>query len=216
MANHAKMQMEEYRSFVRKILVAKPRASLMEIQRQLIANNLPKLHVDTITKIRNKCISERVHKMNRFFLTMRLGEQLDSRAEILSHAWAILLKPEDNNQKMSAMRLILEEEHNWTKLLILVGILDRGDKRAEALLGVKEKEFPAETFDTILEAINVNQLSPRIGAFKYLPDTPIEPKSKQILDAKPTVPIIADDRSSWPTTIPLKNDRSLAVSAKNA
>ncbi len=215
MASHAKELMEQYRAFVRKVIVAKPSASLMEIQKQLVNNNLPKLHVDTISKIRNKLITERVHKMNRVFLSMRLGEQKDVREEILAHAWGILLQPEDNNQKMAAMKLILQEEHEWTKLLILVGILDQGDKRAEGLIG-KEKEFPEETFDTIVDAIKNNQLHAKVGSFKYLPENsitinPINEKQ----DAKPA-DNQSGDRGKFFTTIPLKHDRSFAIPPKHA
>ncbi len=213
MANtHAKMEMEQYKAFVRKVIVAKPGASLAEIQRQLVANNLPKLHVDTISKIRNKLLKERVHRMNRTFLAMRLGEQQDVRAEILNHAWGILLQPEDNNQKMSAMRLILQEEHEWTKLLILVGILDQGDKRAEAVLGVKEKDFPAETFDHIIDAIKNNQISLKADAFKYLPDTIIDAKVNKT-DDKPKPTNLDTDGQPFFTLLPIPNqrDRSFVV-----
>ncbi len=211
MANtHAKSEMELYRSFVRKIIVAKPSASLAEIQKQLVGNNLPKLHVDTITKIKNKILAERVHKMNRIFLSMRLGEQLDSRTEILNHAWGIMLNPEDNNQKMAAMRLILQEEHEWTKLLILVGILDQGDKRASALLGVKEKDFPEETFDPIMQALGNNMFRPQSVTFKYLPEVIEVPKTNnQTPDDKPAAS--SADEPRFVTLIPVKDDRSFAV-----
>ena len=208
MPSYPKEQMLLYRSFIAKILVARPNATLVEIQEQLVHNKFPRLHLDTISKLRNKAIAERRHLINQYLLKVRLGDQLASRNEVLAHAWNTVLTTADEYIKLAAARLILSEEHDWTKLLIMTGILDQGDSRGEDLAG--EKQFPAETFDPIMLAIQNNMFRPATNAFKYLPETIVTPKINNPLpDVNTTANPVAGRK--FVTLIPVKDDRSFAL-----
>lgn len=193
MASYSKNEQQYHRRKIQQLWVINKSMSLREMQKNLDANGI---HLDLhyIGKIREKVIAHQARGIDKFLLTVRLGEHQLSRMEVLQHAWDILLNTTDNEQKLSAARLILNEEDSWTRLLIGVGLMAKDDPRAKDVLPLAD----AQKVESLINFLRASMV-PNRGEAVRLPDYAADIKSDANSNKKPDIPNDIELRQYKPT-----------------
>lgn len=203
-------QLEFLDAMIQQLLVVRPDMSLEEMSRHLEENGRHIGDLHFLAKRRDKVLRRAVAKMNRATKMINAAEFNATINQTIEALWKIANSNTTSpGVKNSTLKNIAELSHRRLMTFTLLNIFNRSELNNS--IASDEKEFPEETFDVIMEAINNNQLKPRTGAFQYLPDSQIDP-SKNKTDEQPKPDIIEPaERPKFFTTVPLKNDRSFVV-----
>lgn len=134
----SKEQRNLFMNKIGELMAMKPDITLREIQKQMEANGW-KLRLEDIMKYREKLLRRQAAQADRFYLNWRIGHNYKVHTTALTHAWNVVNGTNNEKTKLSALRLILDKEMEWTKLLVIMQVLKRDDPRLKKIMPVNEK-----------------------------------------------------------------------------
>jgi len=124
---YSKERRKQHISRVRRLLVMRPDASILEIrdllQRQVRSLKLDK---DYINKLVNKIRKEKAKRMDRYTLSVKLAEFEDKLKEADLHLWTIANSSmSSNSEAITALREIRKNNSEMLDRMFLAGFFEK-------------------------------------------------------------------------------------------
>lgn len=210
MSTYSKTHVENLDAMIHQLLVVKWNMSLREIQQHLEDNGIQIGDVHFIARRRDKVIRRRVAQINRATKQLNAAEYNSTTNLVIESLWKIANSATTSpGVKSMTLKNIGDLSHRRLMTFTLLDVFLHADIKGSL---TAEKEVPDERLDTIVQAIKNNQLQPRVGAFKYLPDSQISPNDN--IAPKPKPATEPTEHPAFVTGLPLKYDRSFSVPKK--
>ena len=150
---YSKERQKEHKSQIRRILVVKPDAGILEIKDSLAKQRIPlKIDKDYINKLVNEIRDERADRLDSYTLNKVLAEFQDEVSELKKRLWLIITNPNSSDQsKISAIRELRTSSKDLFDKMFDAGVFKR--KLGEIEIG---KTLSSEEQDLIKQAIELN------------------------------------------------------------
>jgi len=150
---YSKERQQEHISQIRRILVVKPEASILDIKDSLSKQRSPlDLDKDYINKLVNRIRKERAKRLDKYTINVILANFQDEVEELKKRLWLIITNPNSSDQsKISAIRELRTSSKDLFDKMFDAGAFKR--KLGEVQIG---KSLSKEEQDLIKQAIELN------------------------------------------------------------
>jgi len=150
---YSKERQQEHIGQIRRILVIKPEASILDIKESLSKQRSPlDLDKDYINKLVNRIRKERAKRLDKYTINVILANFQDEVEELKKRLWLIITNPNSSDQsKISAIRELRTSSKDLFDKMFDAGVFKR--KLGEIEIG---KTLSAEEQDLIKQAIELN------------------------------------------------------------
>jgi len=150
---YSKERQQEHISQIRRILVVKPEASILDIKESLSKQRSPlDLDKDYINKLVNRIRKERAKRLDKYTINVILANFQDEVEELKKRLWLIITNPNSSDQsKISAIRELRTSSKDLFDKMFDAGVFKR--KLGEIEIG---KTLSSEEQDLIKQAIELN------------------------------------------------------------
>jgi len=150
---YSKERQQEHISQIRRILVVKPEASILDIKDSLSKQRSPlDLDKDYINKLVNRIRKERAKRLDKYTINVILANFQDEVEELKKRLWLIITNPNSSDQsKISAIRELRTSSKDLFDKMFDAGVFKR--KLGEIEIG---KTLSSEEQDLIKQAIELN------------------------------------------------------------
>ena len=150
---YSKERQQEHISQIRRILVVKPEASILDIKESLSKQRSPlDLDKDYINKLVNRIRKERAKRLDKYTINVILANFQDEVEELKKRLWLIITNPNSSDQsKISAIRELRTSSKDLFDKMFDAGVFKR--KLGEIEIG---KTLSSEEQDLIKQAIALN------------------------------------------------------------
>jgi len=150
---YSKERQKEHISLIRRILVIKPEAGILEVKASLSKQKKPVLlDKDYINRLVNKIRKERASRLDHYTVNKVLAEFQDEVAELKKKLWLIITNPENSERdRISAIRELRNSSKDLFDKMGDAGVFTR--KLGEIEIG---KGLSQEEQDLIKRVISLN------------------------------------------------------------
>ena len=150
---YSKERQQEHISQIRRILVVKPEASILDIKESLSKQRSPlDLDKDYINKLVKKMRKERASRLDYYTINKVLAEFQDEVEELKKRLWIIIANPGSSERnKIAAIRELRTSSKDLFDKMFDAGVFKR--KLGEVQIG---KSLSKEEQDLISRAIELN------------------------------------------------------------
>lgn len=124
---YTKERQQEHISQIRRILVIRPEASILDIRESLTKQRIPlELDKDYINKLVNKIRKERTKRLNNYTVNVVLAKFQDEVEELKKRLWLIITNPESSEKdKIAAIRELRTSSKDLFDKMFDAGIFNR-------------------------------------------------------------------------------------------